>query len=240
MLVIGNILTFVFFILYIMEEPLDIKLQQEKEHRKEILQKIRGPSPVKGKTIKIKRKKREPSVDELKEQTTISESVPDDKPVVSGRLNEKLIDVFDEVAKFMVKRGEPFRARAYQKAQESIINYPNEINENNYQQLISLPGVGETIVKKIKEYIQTGTLRLLERERADPKNIFSDIYGIGPKKAADLVNKGITSIEQLRQKQDELLNNVQKMGLKHYEDVLKRIPRKEIDEYKSVFERIFD
>ena len=223
-----------------MEEPLDIKLQQEKDHRKEILEKIRGPDPVKGKTIKIKRKKREPSVDELKEQTTISESVHDDKPLVSGRLNEKLIDVFDEVAKFMVKRGEPFRARAYQKAQESIINYPNEINENNYQQLISLPGVGETIVKKIKEYIQTGTLRLLERERADPKNIFSDIYGIGPKKAADLVNKGITSIEQLRQKQDELLNNVQKMGLKHYEDVLKRIPRKEIDEYKSVFERIFD
>ena len=240
MLVIGNIMTFVFYILYIMEEPLDIKLQQEKEHRKEILEKIRGPSPVKGKMVKIKRKKRDPSVDELKEQTTISESVPDDKPVVTGRLNEKLIDVLDELAKFMVKRGEPCRARAYQKAQESIINYPNEINPNNYQQLISLPGVGETIVKKIKEYIQTGTLRLLERERADPKNIFSDIYGIGPKKAADLVNKGITSIEQLRKKQDELLNNVQKMGLKHYEDVLKRIPRKEIDEYKSVFERIFD
>ena len=75
-----------------MEEPLDIKLQQEKDHRKEILEKIRGPTPVKGKTIKIKRKKREPSVDELKEQTTISESVPDDKPVVTGRLNEKLID----------------------------------------------------------------------------------------------------------------------------------------------------
>ena len=223
-----------------MEEPLDIKLQQEKEHRKEILEKIRGPSPVKGKMIKIKKKKREPSVDELKENTSISVSVSDDKPVINGRLNEKLIDLLDELAKFMVKRGEPFRARAYQKAQESIITYPNEINPKNYQQLISLPGVGETIVKKIKEYIQTGTLRLLERERADPKNIFSDIYGIGPKKAADLVNKGITSIEQLREKQDELLNNVQKMGLKHYEDILKRIPRKEIEEYKSVFERLFD
>lgn len=223
-----------------MEEPLDIKLQQEKEHRKEILEKIRGPSPVKGKMVKIQKKKREPSVDELKEQTSISVSIPDNKPVINGRLNEKLIDLLDELAKFMVKRGEPFRARAYQKAQESIITHPNEINPNNYQKLISLPGVGETIVKKIKEYIQTGTLRLLERERADPKNIFSDIYGIGPKKAADLVNKGITSIEQLREKQDELLNNVQKMGLKHYEDILKRIPRKEIEEYKSVFERLFD
>jgi DNA ligase (NAD+) len=223
-----------------MEEPLDIKLQQEKDHRKEILEKIRGPTPARGKTIKIKKKKRDPSVDELIEKTTVSESIPDDKPVINGRLNEKLINLLDELAKFMVKRGEPFRARAYQKAQESIITHPNEINPGNYQQLISLPGVGETIVKKIKEYIQTGTLRLLERERADPKNIFSDIYGIGPKKAVDLVNKGITSIEQLREKQDELLNNVQKMGLTHYEDILKRIPRKEVEEYKSVFEKLFD
>ena len=223
-----------------MEEPLDIKLQQEKDHRKEILEKIRGPAPARGKTIKIKKKKRDPSVDELKEQTTISESIPDDKPAISGRLNENLIDLLDELAKFMVKRGEPFRARAYQKAQESIITHPNEINPTNYQQLISLPGVGETIVKKIREYIQSGTLRLLERERADPKNIFSDIYGIGPKKAADLVNKGITSIQQLRDKQDDLLNNVQKIGLTHYEDVLKRIPRKEVEEYNGVFEKLFD
>ena len=223
-----------------MEEPLDIKLQQEKDHRKEILEKIRGPTPARGKTIKIKKKKRDPSVDELKEQTTISESIPDDKPVINGRLNEKLIDLLDELAKFMVKRGEPFRARAYQKAQESIITHPNEINPGNYQQLISLPGVGETIVKKIKEYIQTGTLRLLERERADPKNIFSDIYGIGPKKAADLVNKGITSIEQLREKQTDMLNNVQKIGLTHYEDILKRIPRKEVEEYKTRLEELFN
>mgnify|MGYP000592392051 CR=1 FL=1 len=76
-----------------MEEPLDIKLQQEKDHRKEILEKIRGPAPARGKTIKIKKKKRDPSVDELKEQTTISESIPDDKPVISGRLNENLIDL---------------------------------------------------------------------------------------------------------------------------------------------------
>ena len=101
----------------------------------------------------IKKKKREPSVDEIKEQTSISVSIPDEKPILTGRLNEKFIDLLDELAKFMMKRGEPFRARAYQKAQESIITYSNEINENNYQKLISLPGVGETIIKKFKEFI---------------------------------------------------------------------------------------
>lgn len=227
------------FILYIMEEPLDIKMQYENEQQKEFIEKMKGQIPVRGKTIKIKRKKREPSIDEIKEQTTITTNIPDEKPVLSGRLNEKFIEILDELSKFMVKRGEPFRARAYQKAQESIINYPNEINETNYQTLISLPGVGETIVNKFKEYIQTGTLRILERERNDPKNIFSDIYGIGPKKAEELVKKGITSVEQLREKQDEL-NNVQQIGLKYYEDVIKRIPRNEIDAYKIEFDKIFN
>ena len=54
-----------------MEEPLDIKLQQEKNHRKDILEKIKGPKPVRDKTIKITRKKREASVDELSERTVI-------------------------------------------------------------------------------------------------------------------------------------------------------------------------
>jgi len=222
-----------------MEEPLDIKLQQEKNHRKDILEKIKGPKPVRDKTIKIIRKKREASVDELPERTVVPENIGNEEQVVTGRLNEKLIDLLDELAKFMVKRGEPFRARAYQKAQESIITYPDEINERNYQQLISLPGVGETIVKKIKEYIHTGTLRLLERERLDPKNIFSEIYGVGPKKASELVNKGISTIRQLRENQDEL-NNVQKIGLQYYEDVLQRIPRSEIERFQDTFQELFN
>jgi len=87
-----------------MEEPLDIKLQQEKNHRKDILEKIKGPKPVRDKTIKITRKKREASVDELSERTVIPESIANEEQVVTGRLNEKLIDLLDELAKFMVKR----------------------------------------------------------------------------------------------------------------------------------------
>ena len=93
----------------------------------------------------------------------------------------------------MSKRGEPFRARAYQKAQEVIINYPNDINFDNYKDLVSLPNIGDTIIHKFQEYITTGDLRVLVRERADPKNVFSEIYGIGPKKATSIVENGITN-----------------------------------------------
>ena len=43
------------------------------------------------------------------------------------------------------------------------------------------------------------------------------LYGIGPKKAQELVEQGITSIEQLRANQHQLLNDTQIVGLKYYE-----------------------
>ena len=156
--------------------------------------------------------------------------------VPSGRLNEVFIDVMDKLSDIMMKQGEPFRARAYQKAQETIMTYPTDII--NPDQLKGLPHIGPTIMEKLKEYTVTGTLKILEREKNNPVNILADVYGIGPKKAKDLVADGITSISQLRENQNKL-NDVQKVGLKYYEDILERIPRSEIDQYAEIFESTF-
>uniref|UniRef100_A0A6C0I8D9 DNA polymerase beta n=1 Tax=viral metagenome TaxID=1070528 RepID=A0A6C0I8D9_9ZZZZ len=153
------------------------------------------------------------------------------------KYNEEFIDILDKLSNIMLKQGEPFRARAYQKAQETIMSYPENIT--NPSQLKGLPGIGDTIMEKLNEYVQTGTLAVLEREKTNPVNILADVYGIGPKKAKELVEKGITTIEQLRDRQDELLNDIQKVGLKYYEQILERIPRSEIEEYKQIFNSAF-
>ena len=154
----------------------------------------------------------------------------------SGRLNEKFIELMEKLADIMLKQGEPFRARAYQKAQETIMAYPDDIVSPN--DLKGKPGIGATIMEKLNEFVQTGTLKILEREKNNPVNILAEVYGIGPKKAKELVENGITSIEQLRENQ-QLLNDVQKVGLKYYEDILKRIPRAEIQEFEQIFESDF-
>jgi len=151
------------------------------------------------------------------------------------RYNEKFIELMEKLASIMVKHGEPFRARAYQKAQETIMMHKDDITSP--EDLKGKSNIGTTIMEKLNEYLETGTLKVLEREKNNPVNILTDVYGIGPKKAQELVEKGITSIEQLRENQ-QLLNDVQKVGLQYYEDVLKRIPRKEIDEYKEIIENI--
>jgi DNA ligase (NAD+) len=154
------------------------------------------------------------------------------------RYNEEFIVLMEKLNNIMSKHGEPFRARAYQKAQESIMTYQNDIV--TVDQLKDLPGIGSTIMDKLKEYVETGTLRVLEQDKTNPINILTDVYGIGPKKAEELVKEGITTIDLLRSRQDELLNDVQKIGLEFYEDILARIPRQEIKEYETLFKQIFD
>ena len=206
--------------------------------------KMKKDKPVKEKKQKTKKKKLiiESSTtseienkNENKTDLNISEQIS--KMPVTTRLNEKFIDIMEQLANIMLKQGEPFRARAYQKAQETIMAYPTDILSPD--DLKGKPNIGPTIMEKLNEYVQTGTLRVLEREKTNPVNILGEVYGIGPKKAKELVDKGVTTIEALRANQDELLNETQKVGLKYYEDILKRIPRSEIEEYKSLFTREF-
>ena len=152
-------------------------------------------------------------------------------------MNKSLIDVMEELADIMIRQGEPFKSRAYKKASETIMAIPDDITD--VKQLKSKPGIGKTIMEKLEEFQKTGTLRVLERERKNPLNLFTNIYGIGPKKAKQLVEDGIKTIEELKQN-ESMLNDTQKIGLQYYEPLQKRIPRSEIEQFNSVFDTIFN
>ena len=109
-----------------------------------------------------------------------------------------------QLEELMYMKGEPMRARAYSKAQESNMLILDDITDPS--QLKGVPGIGKTIIKKFNEYIDTGTLDLLERSKKNPIYLFAKIHGIGPKKAKELVEKdGITTLEELRARKEELL-----------------------------------
>jgi NAD-dependent DNA ligase len=137
----------------------------------------------------------------------------------------------------MSKQGEPFKAKAYNSAKEAIDKFPGQ-SIVSILQLKDVPNIGKSCLQVIDEFLKTGKVQILENNKNNPIQIFADIYGIGPKKAKELVeHHKITSLLELRVKQTEVLNNVQQVGLKYYEDILQRIPRVEIDHYFKLFEQ---
>ena len=154
------------------------------------------------------------------------------------RYNEEFIGILAELENYMSKKGEFMRSRAYQKAQEAIMTYPENITD--VDQISSLRGIGKTITAKLNEYIKTGKVEALEKEKRNPIHVFTSIYGVGPKKAQQLIKDGIDSIAELRKRQDSVLTETQRMGLKYYEDINKCIPRSEVKDYEKEFAKIFD
>ena len=133
--------------------------------------------------------------------------------------------------------GEVFKARAYKKAAETILEIDNL---TQLEQLKNKDGIGKTIYQKLEELLDTGKINAIEKEKNNPIHIFSKIYGVGPKKAQELANtfKTIDDIKKAVKDDPKLLNDKQKIGLKYYEDILQRIPRGEIDEYNQLVQRV--
>ena len=87
---------------------------------------------------------------------------------------------------------------------------------------------------QLKSLVETGKIDAIEKEKSNIVHQLCKIYGVGPKKAIEL-SKQVTSIDELKQRQ-ELLNDTQKIGLKYFDDIQERIPRKEIDAYNEIFQ----
>lgn len=161
--------------------------------------------------------------------------------MASTDLRNDIIPILDEFSALMKKKGDIIRSRSYQKASISLSGLKHPITE--VEQFKSVKHIGDAMYKKIVEYLNSGEISSLSRLRETiqtiPTPLFSNIYGIGPVKEKQLIASNVTTIRELRDRQDELLNNVQKIGLKYYEDILEKIPRSEIDEYKNIFNKSF-
>ena len=118
----------------------------------------------------------------------------------------------------------------YRKAVTALKSIDFDITDA--KQLEGVPGLGEGIIKKIREFIEDGTIKRFEFIDTDPRTqsiqLLEGVWGLGPRGAEKLYNKGIKSIADLRNHED-LLTTMQKVGLKYYEDFKERIPRDEVE-----------
>ena len=128
-----------------------------------------------------------------------------------------------------------FKSRTYAKAIKTIRELPAVTSLADLPQGKGI-GLGEKVLAKISEILETGSLASAKAallKAPDSLEIFTKIYGVGPKKAAEFVAAGYRTIDDLRKKMPPLTKN-QTVGLRVYEDLLERIPRAEMEAHEAI------
>lgn len=139
--------------------------------------------------------------------------------------NQHITDKLQVLATSYTNTKDQWRAMGYKKAISSIKSYHKRIE--TWEECSKLHFVGEKLAKKIWEIVETGYLRRLDH--IDPKmeaiNLFTDVWGAGPKTAEVWVSKGYRTLEDLEKNAN--LTSQQKIGLKHFEEFRERMPNEE-------------
>ena len=155
---------------------------------------------------------------------------------MATNFKDKILEELETLELADEYRRKPFQMKAYTAAIEAIRSLGAITKAED---VAGIKGVGDKIRQKVREIIETGKLKAAEEARAslplDAYKTLKDVHGIGPAKAAQLIEKGITTMQQLRaasEADSKLLTAAQKLGVKHYADSLLRIPRAEMTEHE--------
>jgi DNA polymerase (family 10) len=116
-----------------------------------------------------------------------------------------IADVLEKIATLLELKDEnPFKIRAYTNAARSLETWGGNIADLRDQETLEkIPGIGKAIAAKIKELVETGSLKFFEELRAEfPADILElfSLPGLGAKKIKALHEKlQVSSIAQLHE-----------------------------------------
>jgi len=146
--------------------------------------------------------------------------------------NQELANIFYEIAYFLEMEGVPFKPYAYEKAAIILENLEEDIKDiyqrKGFKGVKAIPGIGESIAKKIEEYLKTGKVKYYEEfKKRYPVDIeeLTSIEGVGPKMVKVLYEKlGITNLKELEKAARQgKIRNLPGFGKKTEENILQGI-----------------
>lgn len=117
---------------------------------------------------------------------------------------DRLVELFQELADLTLldeENPQAFRVRAYENAVQAIRGLPADFEELSANALTKREGIGKSSAKKIREFVETGTVAKLVtlREKFPPSIVeLSRIPGVGPKTVSKLREAlGVESVADL-------------------------------------------
>ncbi len=87
-----------------------------------------------------------------------------DRYTIMHKNNIQLADVFRSMAELLaVQRANPYRVRAYRRAADALLTIDEDIVAIAQRQgLEDIPGIGKDLAEKIREFLESGTIRAYE------------------------------------------------------------------------------
>jgi DNA polymerase (family 10) len=146
--------------------------------------------------------------------------------------NQKIADIFYEMADILEMQNVQWKPRAYRQAAKAIESLPKDVEEvykkGGIKLLEEIPGVGEGIGKKIVEFIKTGKIKAHDKLMSSlpsHMNVLLRIPGMGPKKAKKLNELlKISTVEQLESAaKSHKIASIPGFGEKSEQDILDSI-----------------
>ena len=140
--------------------------------------------------------------------------------------NQEIAHIFENMADILELQGEiSFKVNAYRKASRVMKDLQEDIGQLAHDgKLRELPGIGEALVKKITEYLETGHIRKYEEisHEVSPELLsLLKIQNLGPRTLA-LANQklNVKNIDDLvRVIEDGSLARLPGMGQKKVENI---------------------
>ncbi len=176
-------------------------------------------------------------------------------------MNKLLIDEFSNLIAFIREETDEFQQNKdldkvkknnFRIKNLSIVlsvlkKYPKEITLENYKELLDISGIGKGSLERIEEILKNGKLKEVgefidtKKEKKQALENLEEIVGIGRAHALELYDKGITSVEMLKEKiknKEIEVNDKIILGLKYYGKYKMDIPRSEMEMYESLFKNL--
>ena len=135
-----------------------------------------------------------------------------------------------------------WQIQALHKAIQNIKNYDQSIISGESLKR-NVKGIGTKIASYIDEILEKGYIQDLQDNdlKENGYKEFLSIVGVGQAKAMDWISKNIYTIshlkEEIKKNNINITHNIQ-LGLTYYDDLQKRIPRKEINDFNKIISPI--
>lgn len=143
--------------------------------------------------------------------------------------NAEIAQMLYEFAELMDLKGDVFKRNAYRKAAQSVEDLGRDVQDLVAEgNLDSIPGVGESIAKKIKEFVGTGRSTELEKLRQEfPAGLVQlmSVPDVGPRSVIRLRQElGVNSLQELKEAAlSHRIRGLKGFGERSEENILKGI-----------------